>query len=698
MRERGAVLLGFVLLACSPRAEPPELDEAHEDEDEGEPHAAAHARLQAHEAEARAAADFSAIPSSDGRLGPDPYRLIAVDDDHLALLLRGEDRVLLLDHVGGLLAAAPTPHDPTDLVRRGTQLLVVGTGEARVARYDALSLAEEAPIELPDALAPRALAVDEGSGAVFVADEGHGRLHELREGEGELAVHASHEHCRGALALTVVDNWLLTNCLVEHRLRIDRIGPAGFEALDASGPVHDGPIWSFELGERDREGQRLVALTGVEDHPLERRDGGFGYIDSFVFIYTMRPMPGGPPSFEQRARINVSELGVVTPKWSRWAPDEVQTLYLAGYATAPVLELRWPEGLAAAPRVTPRPGLPGSSDALALGGGELLAASPLLDALVRLQPEHAERLAIPGARADDRELDHHLGEALVFTTAMAPWNRAEGKLSRFTCETCHFEGRGDGRVHFTGREREGVPVHASSKPLFGLFPNRPHFSRALDRSTATMVDNEFGVANRHGERGPWFTLDSSELGWLAELPGWPAQGVGGEGLRRALMRFLIRWSMPQNPATRGREGGDFSPLERRGAQLFAARCEGCHEARLAADEPSSRVRLDEGGGLEPWRALIFSANAPIVWASDAYAKTEIRPFVHAEGARVPALRRLYLKWPYFTNGGAADLEEVLVGVRVRGEAVDHALGPAPTPGEGLDVEERAALVAFLQLL
>jgi cytochrome c peroxidase len=170
-----------------------------------------------------------------------------------------------------------------------------------------------------------------------------------------------------------------------------------------------------------------------------------------------------------------------------------------------------------------------------------------------------------------------------------------------------------------------------------------------------------------------------------------------------LLRFLMRWSMPSNPATRGRD--QFNPLEARGAKLFASHCEGCHQARLVVDDPGTRVGLGPGGDLEPWRRMIFASNGPLTWGSDAYAQTGIVPWVHPEGARIPALRRLYLKWPYFTNGGADSLEAVLEGVRLRegaepssNLASDHELGPASADTRGLAPEQRAALLAFLRLL
>lgn len=691
------------VLACSNGASDVggDPDEAESSVMQPDEHEQAQARLLAWETEQRETLDFAQIPASDGRFGPDPYRVITLPDGRIAALLRGADSLVLLDAQGVVLRSAATPHDPTDLVWRNGELLVVGTGEARVARYDTHLLEPLADILLPNALAPRAIAT--AGSRVWVVDEGQalGELHEL------IAVTDGFEHgpvrpyCHGPIALRVEAGLLIGNCLLDHRLRIDRLDVDGSLAdLDLAGPRHDGPIWSFDLGAPDSAGTRLLALTGVEDHPLDRSEGGFGYIDSFVYIYSLALDELGLPSFERRASINVSELGVVTPKWSRWrSHGSTPSLLVAGYATAPFVTLNFTAGFDAPPQVDTYTGLPGTTDAVLFADGSLLAANTLLDRFLLWRPDALtqEILAYP----DDRDFEQRLGEALVFTTAMAPDNQATGSHSRFTCETCHFEGRGDGRVHFTGREFEGRRIHAVSKSLLGLFPNRPYFSRALDRSTSKMVDNEFRVANHHAELEPWFELDAAMLPWLRELPGWPrlADSVDGETSRRALMQFLLRYSTPSNPATRGRS--EFDEIEAKGAMLFARHCESCHQARLVTDDVATRVSLGPNGELEPWRALIFSPNGPITWANDAYAKTGIVPWVHPEGARVPSLRRLHLDWPYFTNGGADSLAAVLEGIRLTGhgeDASDHQLGPASPPERGLDQHEQAALLAFLRLL
>ena len=174
----------------------------------------------------------------------------------------------------------------------------------------------------------------------------------------------------------------------------------------------------------------------------------------------------------------------------------------------------------------------------------------------RLTRPGAKPTIVPVATAAPRDPALRLGEALIFTTLMAPWSRSDGPLSRFTCETCHFEGYGDGRTHHTGRG----DVHAVTKPLLGLFNNRPHFSRALDPDLVSVAFNEFRVANARSGHDPWFGLRVRDAPWLSAL------GVGDDllspqRLRESFMRFLMAFNHRPNPAALGRSA--FSAGEQR---------------------------------------------------------------------------------------------------------------------------------------
>jgi len=327
------------------------------------------------------------------------------------------------------------------------------------------------------------------------------------------------------------------------------------------------------------------------------------------------------------------------------------------------------------------PSVPGASDGLTQGE-TLLTANPLFDAWTRIA-SNSEQLTVVDPATRPPSLAR-LGEALMFTELIAPHNRSDGGHSRFTCETCHWEGTVDGRMHSTGRGT----LRVNTKPLLGLANNRPHFSRALDPDLSAVSHNEFRVAGAGSGVDAWIALNPRHFPWLEPL------GVATEHLSPLLMReafftFLYGFSHGPNAAAYGR--ARFTETERQGAQLFLARCEGCHAARLFSDDALSQVPF------ERWEALTLSRNAPIVWARGDYERTGILPYVHERGTRIPSLRRLALKARYFTSGSAASLEEVLTRFRYSGERAFHD-GPATDGARSLELEQQSALLAFLALL
>jgi hypothetical protein len=210
-----------------------------------------------------------------------------------------------------------------------------------------------------------------------------------------------------------------------------------------------------------------------------------------------------------------------------------------------------------------------------------------------------------------------LGEALFFTNAMGPFQRSEGELSRFTCESCHFEGGIDGRVHHTGRG----DVVATTKPLFGLGNNGPHFTRALDADLTEMVFAEFRVAAANSGHSEWFALEEAGLDWLP-MSEATANDKSAAELRRALVLYLASLPHEQNPRTLGRMR--LTPLEERGhVDRVALRC---HQARLATND-NVACRSQTG------RTVL--APAPVWARMAADGHDAIRPRV---GARPSSLR------------------------------------------------------------
>ena len=658
--------------------------------------------MRAFEEERRGLDRLLARPPAERVLGASPFRVAWLPGAAGAVgIERGGDAVVLLDERGER-ARAGAPPSPTALAidERGL-VWVGGTGSPEIAAYRidpaAARIERVAAHRLSGAWTARSL-VHGGPGWLFAADERTGRVIALAiepaangnggdgdgDGDGRGArVVAEREvgRCGAPIGLARSRRHLVAACLHDRALVAWPLGEDGGPAAGAPLWIrHDGPLWSVAVvSGPDRD---LLVAGGVEDHPLERQGGGFGYIDSYLFVYALEDGRA-----RRRAAVNLSAVDVVTPRWVHIEPRPGGALVrTAGHGSATLARMWIPE--AGPPgSIETRPFWPGTTDwSPGPPGRPALAASGLLDAWLvdRGGPERPARIAAPEPPgAPTRSLESRVGEALLFTTLMAPWGSSEGKRSRFTCETCHFEAKTDGRTHHTGRGA----IHATTRPLRGLLENRPHFSRALDRTTTRMVHAEFRVANRWNGRDPWFDVTAADVPWIEAIEGAPAR-LTAAFLRRSLVAFLGDLGFDGNQAVRGRDR--FEPAERDGAALFRDRCADCHRPRIITDEPASEIPF------ERWEELVMSPAGPIVWASPERRITGVEPRVHPEGARTPSLRRLHAKWPYFTTGAARSLDEVLARAGWDGARFFH--DGAPAGAARLSAEERAALVAFLELL
>ena len=634
------------------------------------------AELRPYEDETRRAFDFAKPPSAETGLGADPWvvRRLPAPARGWVGILRGRSAVVLLDEELHEIARSAAPRSPTGLaIGKHGEVLVTGELSPVIARF-AVRGATLVPLDelrVPDVLGLRDITTSP-AGVVWVIDERGGRLLGIAPG-GRLVSSLAIGH--GAVEVIATSKHLVVNAVTDHALEIFTTDAAGQPTTHAPLRIeHDGPMWGFDA--RETTTGLVIAAGGVEDHPLDRAGGFFGYIDSFLFAYRVHSA-----HIETLASINVSELGVITPKAIAidTAGGDRVDIFVAAYGSASGLRASLTPG--AQPELTTTSLVPGIR-AMDRSPAATAMANPLLDAWV-LSTAAGIRL-VPVANEAPRPRDSRLGEALFFTSLMAPKNTSAGALSRFTCETCHFEGYVDGRTHHTGRE----DIHATTKPLVGLVGNRPYFSRALDPDLSSVSHAEFRVAGAGSGTDPFFAIEPSEQPWLEHL-GIRERAEPLE-LRRALLRFLTDFSHRPNPATASRPNAAFSATERDGARLFRDRCETCHSARLSADDTSTAVPFDR------WEAMVLSEGAPIVWGSADYRKTGVTPYVHPDGARTPSLRRLYKKHPYFTNGSARSLDEVLATTRFAVDGVFHAR--APEGAKDLAADDKRALRAFLELL
>ena len=678
--RRGVACLTVSLLALAcqaPRAEQHSKDAAPAVAD---PQSIALDALRKAELARLSRLDMTALPRADTSLGPDPYAIAAWPHGsapRFVGLLRGESALVLLDEKLGELARTSTPPSPTALtVAENGEIWVASELEPVLARYvvSASGLGRTGGIDLGDVVSVRSL-VAAPRGLLHLVEERNGRLLSIDTKRGTTRLLQT--ECSSAFDISRFGEWLGVSCLHDHAFRLFAVDARGLPRAPArASVVHDGPIWAADAV--TDEGGLLLALAGVEDHPLDRTIGSFGYIDSYVFLYRMTP--GAAPV--RLAAVNVSELGVVTPKVVSLRRDAgVVTVESAGYGSGVFVALRWTEPRFDAPEVETRILRPGIA-AWAPHGRGYVAANPLFDAWMTSNEAEAP-IDVRSERRPSTAL--RIGEAAFFTTLMGPFNSATGPKSRFSCETCHFEGHTDGRVHHSGRGE----VRVTTKSLLGLVNNRPYFSRAVDHDLTEVVDNEFEVASRGSGHDAWFSVGPRTLPWLGALTKGGAV-LDPRTLRESLLEFLIAFNHRPNPSAWGKR--QFNELERRGAAAFADSCERCHAARLLTTDPTSRVPF------EAWESLVLSPAGPIVWARSEYEKTDVEPYVHANGARVPSLRRLYTKRPYFTNGSAATLRDVARAVRLRDGRFSHDARRAAPDLRALPEQTQAAIVAFLELL
>jgi hypothetical protein len=638
--------------------------------------------------------DFAHAPTSDTALGTDPYVIRSVGPGRFVGVLRGRSALVALDADLNEIDRVAAPRSPGGLaITRDGEILVVGELSSEIARYRLQGdrLQPTGTISLPGVRAMRDVTAGP-EGLVYAVEEHDGRLLTLQPGPAGVtaapAARVDATMCHGPFRVLRAGQTLFVDCLLDHTVVARPVDAHGYPLTSgATGEVrivHDGPMWGLDALE-EGPGSTLVVVGGVEDHPLDRTEGSFAFIDSFVTLYRIE---GG--SATKLAEVNTSALGAITPKVVKLARTPAGLdVTVAGYASDHLLTLSWAGSPSGEPAVKSRYVPPGAAMAESLADGALVVADPLLDAWVRVAPASVGGVSVQSVDdglARTRSTASRLGEALFFTTLMAPWDKSDGRLSRFACETCHWEGYVDGRTHHTGRQ----DVHATTKPLLGLLSNRPHFSRALDPDMATMVNAEFGVAGAKSDHNPWFSLATRDFPWVQDLSVQDAT-LPPETLRRSLMTFLMDFTHRPNPSTVGRSS--WTPLERRGAAVFRDRCESCHEARLIADEPSSRVAFDR------WEELVMSQADALVWAHADYEKTGVLPYVNEKGARVVSLRRLYKKHPYFTNGTAPEIADVLDRVRFTGGASGAFFHEgAPDGATALRPDEKTALAAFVDLL
>ncbi|MEE8585513.1 MAG: hypothetical protein V3T83_11745 [Acidobacteriota bacterium] len=630
--------------------------------------------------------------SAEEVFGSDPFRIDYLPGlDRYLVLLRNASEVLLCDNRLRVLDRQPAPRSPTGWGRDGEeQLFVAGelSSSLSVYRISADRLQPRQSLRLGETASVRDLVyLSRPSPALFLLDGFDRRLVrlELESGRRQLFPLGA-----GPVRILHRSGHLIINLLQEHSILVLPLQD-GIPDFDRASRIRNqGPFWSLDAAvQQDR---LILAAGGIEDLPLDRSGGEFGNVDSFLFTYQLPEVEGvfrwDGEAGGRQSRFNLSELGVVTPKALKLVPlpEGGLELWVTGFGADKLAQFRL-QGVE--PRLVQLLDIPpGVSDIQVRKEGRhvrLALANTLLDRsqlLSLAEGKTIHQLAVLKASGErSASARSRLGEILFFTTLLAPNNSSQGPLSRLSCEACHFEGAIDGRIHYTGRQ----DIHATTKTLRGLARNVPLFSRAGDESLSSMVLAEFRVANQGSQ--DIFELRPSHHPWLKSVQGLPDLLTPLE-LRRAFLAFFVDFEHRPNPWRLHRKSLDEKALG--GLEVFRKRCEDCHQA-VDSTRQGKAVPFDQ------WRDWLESQERDLIWGAPFYSKTGIRPYVDPAGARVPSLRRVWLKYPYFTNGSSKTIREVLERFRYQGSSVWHHHEPSTDPpAKALTEDEIDALQALLR--
>src|SRR5262249_12794517 len=244
----------------------------------------------------------------------------------------GAAAVVLLDADGHEVDRADAPRSASSIaVGRDGEVFVSGDLAGEIARYRVRGdrLERTGSVALDGVRAGPAIPPGP-EGVLHAVEEWDHRLLTIAlDGRGVLDG-AEPAIGLGPVALVRTPGWLVVQCVLSHEIVAVPIDARGLPRRSAAVRVrHNGPLWSVDAAEAGE--QLWIAIGGGGDHPLDRRQGSFGYIDSFVFVYRIS---GTPASAERLAAVNVGALDVVTPKVVGLRVDgPTVAVRVTGYAT-----------------------------------------------------------------------------------------------------------------------------------------------------------------------------------------------------------------------------------------------------------------------------------------------------------------------------------------------------------------------------
>jgi mono/diheme cytochrome c family protein len=319
------------------------------------------------------------------------------------------------------------------------------------------------------------------------------------------------------------------------------------------------------------------------------------------------------------------------------------------------------------------------SAVVALPGGRFVTADRLSDTLSFVRGGRLTATVVVGA--PDRATPADRGELLFYSRALVPHNVADGTLSLYTCAACHDDGHVDGRRHPAKRNR----FFSMTKSCRALGTTAPYLSIGEPATIEGFADNIVTTHAQGAERGAGGFDRYPVTLRVRAGQGWETLTLSADELRAALVAYMVR--IPPEPSpyvAAGRRALDRA--ERAGLALFRDACAGCHQ--LVGDSAQ--------GDRVPAPALERRLLAGRVALTSPRLHAVGTPILGEGGNNPPSLRGVWEAAPYFSDGSARTLEDVLRRTDPDAPTV-HAAANATRPPAFTD-SQRAALLAFLRAL
>jgi mono/diheme cytochrome c family protein len=480
---------------------------------------------------------------------------------------------------------------------------------------------------------------------------------------------------------------LLVSNFIDHTVTVHEVTRDGrldapTQTIRLAAPVLDMAVARYA-------GRESLLLLTHEDRPLTRANGPVEGLDSGVIVLPARPLSVGGPPFDdpgpgRRAFVNLGERPAPVIELAGIAVglghDSGGAITGAGSDNLLVIASGQAMSDGAVIGVGANP-----SAVVWLPGGRLVTADRLSDTLTFISGGTPYAMLDVGRSERVTPAEH--GELMFYSRALVPNNVADGVQSLYTCAACHDDGHIDGRRHPAKRDR----FFSMTKTCRGLGTTAPYLSLGEPATIDAFADNIVAThaqgRERDAERFDKYPvkLRVRASGGQRDADGWTQVVLPPAEVRAGLAAYMAR--IPPEPSPFVAPGQRALTAEqRRGLALFRDGCAGCHQL----------VRDSAVGGAVPARELEAALLAGKVALTSPRLHAVGTPVLGAGGNNPPSLRGVWEAAPYFSDGSARTLEDVVQRTHPDADAV-HAPANATRP-PAFSADQRAALVAFLRAL